>query len=186
MSEIQNEKSIIYFDQDGVLANFDKRFAELTKGDHWFQSKENDDEKWKIINKCSTFFADLEWIPGSKKLYEFLLKQTKYDLGILSARAKRVPVCKEQKLIWLQRETPEIPLNKIIIADSKKDKKLYAINGNILLDDLSSNVDDFNLVGGTGILFKNALQAIVALQDYVQADYSLYYQYWESIKEEIS
>ena len=58
------------------------------------------EERWNKINQTKGFWANLEWMPGAKRMYQFI---EKYDPYILSAASGRDPTSKTGKLKWLRK-----------------------------------------------------------------------------------
>ena len=81
MEASKEELPTIYCDLDMVLVNFMKGADKAVGGDG-FVANRNKDEKWSKINNTKNFWADLEWMPGSKRLYQFIAR---YDPHVLSA-----------------------------------------------------------------------------------------------------
>ena len=75
----------IYCDMDQVLCNFMKGADAAVGGSFVNTDKE---ERWKAINQTKGFWANLEWMPGAKRMYQFI---EKYDPYILSAASGRDP-----------------------------------------------------------------------------------------------
>ena len=65
--------SKLWLDCDGVLANFDKRFLELSGG---ISGKDYEDTYgskafWKLIRNDDEFFYNLELMPNAMKLWDW-------------------------------------------------------------------------------------------------------------------
>ena len=95
----------IYCDLDQVLVAFMKGAEAAIGGD--FASTDKD-ERWKKINQTKGFWANLDWMPGGKRLYQFI---EKYDPYVLSAYSGRDPTSKNGKMKWLLR----IPTGKKVV-----------------------------------------------------------------------
>ena len=63
----------IYCDLDMVLVNFMKGADEAVGGSFVNTDKE---ERWNTINQTKGFWANLEWMPGAKRLYQFIENMT--------------------------------------------------------------------------------------------------------------
>ena len=85
----------IYCDMDQVLCNFMKGADDAVGGSFVNTDK---DERWAAINQTKGFWANLEWMPGAKRMYQFI---EKYDPYILSAASGRDPTSKTGKMKWL-------------------------------------------------------------------------------------
>jgi hypothetical protein len=136
-------KNIIFCDLDGVLADFEQGVINRFK-------KTPDQIKagimWGVINKSNTFFDTLPWMPRGRELWEGI-KQ--YDPIILTG----VPnggTAVEQKRRWCARELgPDIH----VITCATKEKPNFCINGSLLIDDRSDNLNAWNLKAGKFILY---------------------------------
>ena len=136
----------IYCDMDQVLCNFMKGAEEAIGGDFVTANK---DERWNKINQTKGFWANLEWMPGGKRLYEFI---SRYNTHIMSAYSARDPNSKNGKMTWLARHTG-IPKRNINLV-KRADKKLYAVTDgkpNILIDDYIKNINEWEKKGGIGV-----------------------------------
>ena len=120
------------------------------------------EERWNAINQTKGFWANLEWMPGAKRLWDFI---SKYDTEILSAYSGRDPSSRTGKLKWLSKNT-KIKRGKINLV-MRSDKQKYATtNGkpNILIDDYIKNINEWEAKGGIGIHHTNVSKSIAELK----------------------
>ena len=156
----------IYCDMDGVrMTDFSGDFIKLAKKLGESDITERDDvpnnaaaryEKrhgseafWKVVEDGGlSFWSDMSWNVGGKKLWSYIAQ---YNAEILSAPSKRVlETCIKGKRIWCKRlGSPTIHFR------SKEKKKEFANSQSILIDDLKSNITDWNSSGGIGIHHKS-------------------------------
>ena len=108
----------IYCDLDQVLVDFMKGAEAAIGGD--FASTDKD-ERWNKINQTKGFWANLDWMPGGKRLYQFI---EKYDPYVLSAYSGRDPSSKNGKYKWLSKNT-NWKRGRVNLV-KRADKKLYA------------------------------------------------------------
>lgn len=147
----------IYFDMDGVLADFTRGIEELCG----LPKDCDDDLMWEEIKKVDHFYDRLEWIPEGKEMIayawdrygssvvEILSAIPKPKRGILTAEA--------DKRAWIAREFPDMKVNIVM----REEKKEYCSGSDcILVDDLEKNIMEWEACGGTGILCKSTLEAI--------------------------
>lgn len=182
------EIKTLYFDLDGVAADFDTTFTRLT-GTVWPDAasltQEQKDEKWRLLDPHPNFFLDLPWIPGARTMLQFAHQYSPYGLGILSAATQRIPQCPTQKHQWCKREVSWMPTSNINIVNRKQDKVNFVGKGNVLVDDYCTNIDQWRAAGGVGILFKDVLQTMEELQTLIKAPESMYKRMVTIIKQEI-
>ena len=67
----------IYCDLDMVLVNFMKGADDAVGGDGFVANRDKD-EKWGKINNTKNFWVNLEWMPGAKRLYQFIARSVSY------------------------------------------------------------------------------------------------------------
>jgi hypothetical protein len=149
----------IHCDMDGVLCNFMKGADEAVGGDFVSADK---DERWNKINQTKGFWANLEWMPGGKRLYVFI---SRYNPYILSAYSGRDPNSKNGKMTWLGRHTGVSKRNINLVK--RADKKLYAKTDgkpNILIDDYMKNIREWENKGGIGIRHTDVAKTIGELK----------------------
>ena len=132
-----------YCDLDGVLANFNKAYYELTGvvlDGHFY----NDPAFWNPINKAGVdFWVNLEWMPDGKELWNYIKE---YNPKILSAPS-REDSSRIGKFDWVKRELPGVEL----ILRTMKHKKDFAAPNAILIDDNKDNIKSWVDAGGIGI-----------------------------------
>lgn len=165
----------IYCDMDGVLTDFSGDFIKLASQLGEIDISERDDvpnnaaaryEKkhgseafWKVVEDGGLkFWSDMSWNPGGKKLWSYI---SQYDTEILSAPSKRVlEDCMRGKKMWVKRlGSPKVHFR------SKEKKREFANPNSILIDDLKSNIKEWNASGGVGILHRNANSTIAQLKE---------------------
>ena len=172
---------IVWFDMDGVLADFDGHYMKLTGRPTWYgDAEKTHDEKWNLIMQHPTFFKDLPWVPGARMMYAFVEYSKKATAAILSAASGHIKESAEHKYIWLANEIPTlfdpnaglelVPRieGTVQIVAHKRDKAAFAKPGDILVDDFDANIDAWRKAGGIGIRFRDAIQAITELQEHMQ------------------
>jgi hypothetical protein len=165
----------IYCDMDGVLTDFSGDFMKFAKNKTNIDISERDDvpnnaaaryEKihgseafWKVVEDGGLkFWSDMSWNSGGKKLWKYIAK---FDTEILSAPSKRVlETCIKGKRMWVSRlGSPKIHFR------SKDKKREFANKNSILIDDLKSNISEWNSSGGIGVHHRNANETISKLKE---------------------
>lgn len=151
--------SKIYFDMDGVLADFDRGVTELCNFPYIPQDKktpEQDDEMWAAIRKVEHFYFKLEPMEGALEMFAKIYEKYGSRCEILTGipKPKRgIATAGEDKTEWVHKYlSPDIVVN-IVYAQDKKNfckGKDY-----VLIDDLKKNTDVWINSGGTGILHRS-------------------------------
>ena len=149
----------IYCDLDQVLVAFMKGAEAAIGGD--FASTDKD-ERWKKINQTKGFWANLDWMPGGKRLYQFI---EKYDPYVLSAYSGRDPTSKNGKMKWLAKNT-NWKKGRINLVMRSQKQKYATTNGkpNVLIDDYMKNINEWENKGGIGVHHTNASKTIGELK----------------------
>ena len=158
----------IYFDLDGVLADFDRGVDEIAgfnrEGAN-ANSNVNDDDMWIAIAKVPNFYDKLELMPGAKTLFDTLYKMYGKRVEILTGIPKpkrNIPTAAQDKVNWVHRMlSPDVKVNTVY----REEKKNFCTGVDcILIDDLQKNIDEWEAIGGTGILYTSAKNTLEKLQ----------------------
>ena len=160
----------IYFDLDGVLADFSAGLWKYCGIDPIAQGALKngvENPMWEAIKKVDHFFDKLVPMPEAIELFEKLSE--KYNCEILSAipRPHRgIKYSEEDKRAWVKRYLgPDVVAN--IVFRSEK-KQFCRGAGLILIDDYQKNVDEWNEGGGFGILYDGNQTVIDAIEKYIK------------------
>lgn len=117
----------IYFDMDGVLADFDRGVRELcnisplTQGEN--HSEERDDRMWKKIREVDHFYDRLEPMEGALKMFRIIYQKYGDRCEILTGipKPKRGIVgAGEDKTLWVHRLLSEKMTVNIVYREEKK------------------------------------------------------------------
>ena len=146
----------IFVDMDGVLCDFDKRYAEFfgvtTREVRHNKSRKEYRRLWNdFIDRDG--FATLDLYPGATQLIEWLNRQ-KAEKCILSSSGgmERHNDVVAQKIKWLCSHGITWPT---AIVPGRKFKAGFAGIDNALIDDHPENVEQFTKSGGFGILHES-------------------------------
>lgn len=164
---IEPEK--IYFDMDGVLADFNRGVNELCgmetppQGVGWAPGC--DDLMWKKVRLQDHFYDRLEIMPGAGEMFDLIYSRYGDRCEVLSAvprPEKGILTAGEDKIRWMRRLFPKQVVVNIVL---RKNKPLYCRGkGYILIDDFRDNVKAWEAMGGTGIYHKSPDQTISELK----------------------
>ena len=159
----------IYFDMDGVLADFDRGLKELCnfeKVDQSLATEENDRALWQAVRNASHFYGRLEPMPGAVDMFNTIYELYGDKCEILSAVPKPhrgVVSAREDKISWVRRILSEsVTVNLVYRAEKKN---FVRGKGSILIDDYDINIREWIELGGTGILFTTAEECLKQLED---------------------
>ena len=141
----------LYLDMDGVVADFDgyveNVLGEPATAERW------PDDKWAIIKQHPRLYRELDLTPEAESLVDFCRQWTKdnnYELLFLSAvpHDNDIHWAFYDKVIWAQRYFPDIPVH---FGPYSQDKQHHCRPGDILIDDRTSNIEQWRASGGIGI-----------------------------------
>ncbi len=141
----------LYLDMDGVVADFDE-YAYLTIGAPPSGGIYADDV-WQKLATNYRIYRDLKKTAYADQLVEeckdFTLTK-EIDLCFLTAvpKANDIKWAFYDKVIWAQTHYPGIP---VFFGPYSKDKWSHCVPGDILIDDRSSNIDEWREAGGIAI-----------------------------------
>lgn len=158
----------IFFDMDGVLADFNRGIKELCGLSPLCQEmkdKEEDEKMWAAVGGIEHFYDHLELMPDAEEMFRLLYEKYGSCCEILTAipKAKRnIANAGEDKIRWVRRLLSEdIPVHIVY----KEEKKNYCTGKDcILIDDYARNIKEWEAFGGTGILHKSAKETIETLK----------------------
>jgi hypothetical protein len=152
-------KYTIYCDLDGVLVDFAKGYEELTGVNIEGQFLSGSDF-WAPINIAGAqFWANLDWMEDGKQLWYYIKK---HKPTLLSAPSKD-PSSEIGKKHWVMMKLPKRDYNQLILTPSHEKKK-YANENSILIDDLPKNISDWKDAGGIAIHHKSTVNTIAQLK----------------------
>ena len=168
LREEEKPKLKVYLDMDGVLADFDKRFKDLSGYlPQPFVDKYGLNAFWDLIDEKHkvAFWRGIEVMPGAKQLVD---AAKEYDYELLTA-----PSVKKQsrigKNLWVQDKVgilfgskPKVNFRK---AKEKHMIKPELTKNDVLIDDRADTIERWERAGGTGIQYFTANQAISDLKD---------------------
>jgi len=171
----------IYFDMDGVLADFDYAARRFNMSGNLNQSSRNLSSdslaqkfaRWRAIEADRNFWADIPVMDG---IFALLDEASKHgELFVLSSApsAKNfaggvsyVDFVESQKRAWIARHMSMcFDSAHVIVTRIAKEKRISPTQNDILIDDRVENVADWIAAGGQGIIFTSPAQATQAIKD---------------------
>lgn len=158
----------IYFDMDGVLADFDRGVIELANGtprNQLHSSPEEDKILWDAVRSVEHFYDKLELMDNAKEMFDLVYNKYQDKCEILTGIPKpnkNISNAGEDKVAWMHRKLSKNIVVNIVYKEQKKD---FCTGPNcILIDDLETNINEWRKLGGTGILHSNAKDTINELK----------------------
>lgn len=144
-----------YLDLDGVFADFDRRFYQITnKWPHEVEKK----QLWKVINYQPDFFYSLPMMEDAHHLWEYTKQFNPIFLTGLPAKQGG----KEQKIRWVaEKFGPEWEC----IVLPKRDKQLHSGPDRVLIDDTLINIDQWSSKGGHAVHHKDVWKTIDHIEE---------------------
>tara|TARA_R110000822_G_scaffold149056_6_gene288139 strand:+ start:4782 stop:7679 length:2898 start_codon:yes stop_codon:yes gene_type:complete len=152
---------IIYSDMDGVITDFEGRFKKFSNGisPSEYQNKNGVKKFWDLIDVQTgvKFWVGMPWMEDGKEYWDYI---SKYKPTLLSSPS----INNESRLgkrLWVKNNLPGTPLK---LAYSRN-KKNYAQENAILIDDRENNINQWKANGGIGILHTSASDTIRQLKE---------------------
>jgi 5'(3')-deoxyribonucleotidase len=162
-----NNEYKIYIDMDGVVADFDTKAIEITKGKYKSEDFSNS-QFWKTVyaynSDVGPFFESVPKMKDADELVNYITKNFK-NVKFLTATGTTPKDAPEQKRNWINKYFPGID---VITVVNSSHKAIYANPRSILIDDREKAIDPWRKAGGIGILFKNNSQTISELKQFLK------------------
>ncbi|AIA64859.1 5'-3' deoxyribonucleotidase [Cronobacter phage S13] len=152
--KFDNEITRIYFDMDGTIADYEKRFIEIWGAELFEKFKTMTKEEKRPYQEAmanDNFYEELDTMPMFERMYT-LFKSGK-DVAILTSVGKIESLkVAQQKLRWLERNCPKDlynHLSKRFFYVKTSAEKAYFANKNVaLVDDREKAWRPFLEAGG--------------------------------------
>jgi FMN phosphatase YigB (HAD superfamily) len=160
----------VYFDMDGVLCNFEKRYEE-SFGENPRKSRSNKHWSNNWIEFIESHqFESLQPMPGAFDMLAYVRnKDIPIEIltssGSLRMDIKYHNLVADQKAIWLKKHGITYKIN---VLRNRKTKAEYAESNIILIDDTPDVIEAFDKAGGIGILHNNSVDTLNTLEHLFQ------------------
>lgn len=173
---IQMAKNTFYLDMDGVCADWD-RAAEAFLGIAPRLNPVNgnytvSEVEWQQLKSAGHFYRTLPLMPRVEDLVD-LARQYRdilgWELYFLTAIPHKndVPEAFSDKVLWAQEHFPDIEVH---FGPYAVDKQRHCRSGDILVDDRTSNCEQWRAAGG--LAFKVSGRSLDSVIEEVRADLS--------------
>jgi len=147
----------LFFDLDGVLADYEGEYRRLTGGD----PSEKGGVKAKRFKDHPHFYRHLPLLPGAMKMWNFALP---YHPKILSAQSNYVKASRQDKHEWVE-EHLHLSGPRVVVVNYPNDKYKHCKPGAILVDDNAKNCEEWEKAGGVAIRHHDVDKTIKRLKE---------------------
>ncbi len=142
----------VFFDLDGVLANFDEKVAGILKLPYWDRA---DNSHWAVLEKEERLYLDLNVLPDALPMFDRVVRNIGLEnveiLGALPRPTGLLKTADEDKRLWVQDIVhPEVKVNTVV-GGVNKCLYLDIHPGSVLIDDYERNIKAWVAKGGIGI-----------------------------------
>ena len=147
---------IIYLDMDDVVADW-MPAARAIVNRSWEYGERIPDSEWEKVKAKQRFYRDLPIKPGAHELVEFCRSAVADgladDLRFLTALPHdySVPFAPWDKILWAMERFERIP---VLFGPFSHDKWRHCQPGDILIDDRTSNCDEWHRAGGHAHIYR--------------------------------
>jgi 5'(3')-deoxyribonucleotidase len=156
----------VYLDLDGVVANFDQRYLDVTGVE--FASISSPTERWgKLKGKEKGFYEGILPYKGYEAFVDKLLAflhEGHFRIHVLTALPLmlNMPSAGAEKAAWCHKYLPKFPTT---LCRFSQDKQYMAKHGDILIDDNPRNVAQWMKQGGIAIRHLNFDDTRIQLEE---------------------
>lgn len=150
---------MIFCDMDGVLVDFDGYFKKKY-GIFPFEISKQD--LWETVLQTKDYWLNLPKTADADILVNFL-NQTGYTI-LTGLPSYGFDKAEKEKKAWLKKHYNK---EHNIICCLSKDKPNYGCAKDILIDDRKNNIQNWQKMGGIGILHKSANETIKQLKQHI-------------------
>lgn len=156
-------KPTIFFDSDGVVANFELHYADYFGHTH---DSVSDDQMWKHINSYHDFFKNLPLIEGAKETIEKYRKTHQVIILTACPKSNYTHAALQKKLFFQEKFDRDLWVLPVL---GGKNKALFMQKaGDVLVDDFAKNIKPWMELGGFGIVHKTWEKTNQELENYLK------------------
>ena len=169
-------KPVLYLDMDGVLADFNTAARELlgatdAEENRAAQAGRWPDHKWRQIADQSNFYLNLPKMPLADELVELAMRfkhNLDYEVRVLTAipSGNDMPDAFHDKIDWMNNYYGQFGIRVHFGPYSHDKAKHCQSSDDILVDDRTSNCEQWRAAGGVAVQVKNGeyRQALIELE----------------------
>lgn len=147
----------LFLDMDGVLADFDKRALDIfgmRPSD--FEGRYGSEAFWGVLQASPDFYNSFDPMIDAP----FLIEATAHLRPTILTGVPRGGWAEDQKRAWLGRFVPGYE----VITCRSKNKALYCLPGDILVDDRTEYQHLWEAAGGTYVVHTSAYDSLKQLR----------------------
>lgn len=147
---------IIYLDMDDVVADWMQAARDIVKR-NWNYGEQIPDEDWNKVRAKTRFYRDLPVKEGAHDLVNFcrdaVAEGLADDLRFLTALPHNddMPYAAYDKVLWTIERFERIP---VLFGPYSYDKHKHCQPGDILIDDRTSNCEEWIAAGGHAHIYR--------------------------------
>ena len=149
----------IYLDMDDVVADWHSRAQEILKLRVVKDSDRIPQEEWDKLKENIRFYRDLPLMEGAHELVDmckaYIARNPQYTLRFLTALPHdySVPHASYDKVMWANERFPGIPVMFGIYSYDKWKHCKHPTD--VLIDDRTSNCEEWRAAGGQAHIYRN-------------------------------
>ena len=147
----------IYLDMDDVVADWMGYARAYLKRPKWQEGEMLPDAEWRTLKDDQRMYSKLHLKEGAYDLVDWCrtyCKETGSGLFFLSAipHGNDMPWAVQDKVFWGQEYFPDIP---VFLGPYSHQKFMHCKPGDILIDDRTSNCQEWERAGGRAHIYRN-------------------------------
>lgn len=179
--EMMDESQVkyVFCDLDGVLCDFEKGVREVTGFEpSQFTNKEvirdpnqgeiqlNIGKMWKALAREDGFYANLDWMPDGKALWDSI----KHLNPVILTGVPHGNWAPAQKVQWCARNLgPNVPVITCFAREKQDKARDYIrqddLSAALLIDDTAKNINNWKTYNGIGLLHTSTAKTLADLRN---------------------